>query len=737
MSHPKISQETFDETLLENQDLFELDSEAAIQETISQFENQGITNLASYLILSHPESDIGKRDRITRKEFEDHLKSVDHCIGSDGAVHNLDDEYEILLDALVKISQFCNGTHESFSKIMTNDESISIIDPQEQKDDDDDDDDTENDAYDEQNKNETQGEAFLERSTRTLNKKYKDEAMPFLSLFQTTDSIYSLMTLLSVIPLSEQTNDKDDITPASYSWKQLKILHQVNITLTGILTPRRPSERNIKALIRDRFVAMERVVKLIRLFTLVLGGGDHDDDDDAHSSNTFQLHLEVLSSLISLAIAACRYSERNKVAFVRALKNSSTHMSDNHSSTIAIVIDALKTSVELYKRTTRNVQCISLMTDICKLIGVLCRYDDFRPDTGLGVDSSYGTNVSSAHDHVMEFQRGGVVPLIHEISILSLTRIQDDGDDDDNMHDKDKEEHQMVQLASAAFSAARVLAVNDDNVQIMVAVGTLKVVKMALEMGVNDSNKEEHVRTQNQRQQLTIGSFGLIRNLCGNDEIKTTLCIGNSNDPSSSVLPSILKGMRLYRTNASIQEHGCGTLAAMALRKPVNAMRIVQEEGPREIITAIRQHPMNVLVQRQGALAIRNIVSRLVSKTSSDEQQQQQQQQGNNDTFTLGQNEPVNVKEIFLDLGAEVILREVTGRHQGSVDEAYAALRDLGCKISMLKIDSETGKASSRPAMFGEVKSNFRATYEESAPSDGLGDSLDQRVANHVIGNGL
>lgn len=704
MSHPKISQETFDETLLENQELFELDSEAAIQETISQFENQGIVHLSSYLILSHPESDIGKRDRITRKEFESHLECIDRCIASDGTVQNLEEQFDVLYDALVKIRQFCNGTQY-------------------------------------------------------------DAAMPFLSLFQTTDSIYSLMTLLSVIPLSKQkqkqyqkqTNDHE----YSYtsSWKQLKILHQVNITLTDILTPRKPSERNVKALIRDRFVAMERLVKLIQLFTLYLQHHHSKEDEDEQEvdqekQEKDQLHVHVASSLISLAIAACRYSERNKVAFVRALKNSSNdiilHENDNHHhyhrhhnlSTIAILIDALKTSVQLYKGTVSNqpfTSTIQLMTEICKLIGVLCRYDDFRPDTGLGVDSSYGMNVSSSHDHVMEFQRCGVIPIIHEISILSLSNMNHD--DNGDLEQCTKEEQLlMVELASAAFSATRVLAVNDDNVQVMVAVGTLKVVKMALDMGVKDTNHEEHSTIQNQRQQLTHGALGLIRNLCGNDEIKTTLCSGNANDPSSSVLPSILKGMKMYRTNASIQEHGCGTLAAMALRKPANAMRIVQEEGPREVITAIRQHPTNVLVQRQGALAIRNIVSRLVTKSSSDElqqQQQQQQQQGRNETDTEDQNELINVKEVFLDLGAEVVLREITGRHQGSVDEAYAALRDLGCKISMVKFDSETGKASSRPAMFGEVKSNFRATYEESAPSDGLGDTLDQRIANHTVENGL
>ena len=74
--------------------------------------------------------------------------------------------------------------------------------------------------------------------------------------------------------------------------------------------------------------------------------------------------------------------------------------------------------------------------------------------------------------------------------------------------------------------------------------------------------------------------------------------------------------MRLYRTGASIQEHSLGALAAMSLRRPVNAMRIVRQDAPREMLAGMRQFPGNVLVQRQGALAIRIIVSRLVANPS-------------------------------------------------------------------------------------------------------------------------
>ena len=160
------------------------------------------------------------------------------------------------------------------------------------------------------------------------------------------------------------------------------------------------------------------------------------------------------------------------------------------------------------------------------------------------------------------------------------------------------------------------------------------------------------------------------------------------------------------------------------MRKPTNALRIVQENGPREIISAMAKFPNNVLLQRQGALAVRNIVSRLVANSSEMETT------GSGDTSSIVANktETINVRDVFLDVGAEVVLRQITGRHQGSVDEAYAALRDLGCEVSMLKFDSETGAMTRQTQMFGEVKSNFRAVYDDS-------DDVQEKMANTDFNN--
>lgn len=156
--------------------------------------------------------------------------------------------------------------------------------------------------------------------------------------------------------------------------------------------------------------------------------------------------------------------------------------------------------------------------------------------------------------------------------------------------------------------------------------------------------------------------------------------------------------------------HYCILSNNRALRKPTNALRIVQEHAPLEIVSAMTKFPNNVLVQRQGALAVRNIVSRLVANSS------EMQTTGSGDTSSIvtSKTDTINVRDEFLDVGAEVVLRQITGRHQGSVDEAFAALRDLGCEVSMVKFDSETQTMTRKTQMFGEVKSNFRAVYDDS-----------------------
>lgn len=356
-----------------------------------------------------------------------------------------------------------------------------------------------------------------------------------------------------------------------------------------------------------------------------------------------------------------------------------------------------------------------------------------------------GVNTSSAHDHAMEFHRAGAPTLLVKVARDVLSKLSDAAAkaEDELVASRDGTAAGEELLAAAVLTALRVLAVNDDIIQTMVALGVLPIVTEALKLAVAAEEKSG-IASQSRRQRLAASSLGLLRNLCGNDEIKTNLCLGSSSfvasssDQSSStasILPHLLRSMQLYPTTAIIQEHACGTLAAMALRRPANARAILNADGPRWMLSAMKRHEDNVNVQRQGALAVRNVVSRLLrdlpdgsgaADSSSAETSKEEDERS-------------SIRDAFLELGAENTLRSIAGRHQGSVDEAYAALRDLGCTVSLVKFDvSEDGKATTsaktvggvgRTMMFGEKhNSNFRAVYEESAGlSEGVDDAISSR----------
>jgi hypothetical protein len=288
--------------------------------------------------------------------------------------------------------------------------------------------------------------------------------------------------------------------------------------------------------------------------------------------------------------------------------------------------------VESLLETLKISQDEEILVNATQLLTVLCKFDDFREAKGIG------PIVSSAHDHVLEFAQHGAVPIVYKLatSDISLT------------------------LLESTLSALRVLAIQDAIVQSMVAVGVLDLVETTL-----------------YSENCVGATLGLIRNLCANDEVKTTLC-------NESILRGMLAAME--GGNAMVQEHACGTMAAMALRKPRNAVLIVeQHHGHLHILAAMRQH--GILVKRQGALALRNLSSR-----------------------------SPELNEVLLDAGAEEVLREA-GTHQGCVDEAYAALRDLGCSVQVLKVE-ENGNTVERTRMFGESEPNFRPVFEPSKTLD-------------------
>ncbi|KAL7541178.1 hypothetical protein ACHAXR_011633 [Thalassiosira sp. AJA248-18] len=840
-----LSQELFDETILENEDCFDLTPDDALRETIDQFcqqlgvdvvvigsnsgtnagndddNNNGGASVAaplqsptsvaianntsgrttnnvapdavveeavvvvpaelSHLVLSHPNSSEGQRDRESRREFQNCLTLLDGCVNTDGTVNvtaadgnHADGDAGSgsgrVLNALVEIGRRCRfGSDFNFSE---NDKS---------------------------------------------NNKNSTSPLPYLATFQRTSSIYTLMNFLNILDptqlLPDDDNSGDDETTATNfnlllsndndNNPTLQILSATAHTLSSILV-NNPSRDDGKCLqlrveLRDIFVpALGRLVCLIGgLIKTITASSQqqkqHDNDaaviaESPSPAAAAAALISLLCVLFQLGTNATRGCESAKVAWVQSTLPPKFNTSNNKRGGVAVVVSCL--SLANNDDDAFNDKNIQLLTEACQLLASLCRYDDFRGPSSTGGGGGGAPVTSSAHDHAMEFHRAGTAMFLIKIARGVLSSLLDDDDDDDNGYDDSLEEEfrgtpsdnesgkvANERLAAAVLTALRVLAVNDEIIQTMVALGVLPIVTRALQHGVvtvAETESGENAKSIGygtsaslqssgttgghyaRKQRLAAASLGLLRNLCGNDEIKTNLCLGSSTTTtttadqrgsknsftSSSILPHLLRAMQSFPSTTLIQEHACGTLAAMALRRPANARAILDAEGPRLVLLAMKRHPENVNVQRQGALAVRNIVSRLLRDLPEGGTTASSSASNNNDaTAVNGNNNDDNdertfIRDVFLELGAEDTLRNIAGRHQGSVDEAYAALRDLGCTVSLVKFNADDlqqsqqhqqGLGGGRTMMFGEKhNSNFRPVYEESV---GLSDGVDSAIS--------
>eukprot|EP00752_Nemacystus_decipiens_P018714 g16778.t1 len=216
---------------------------------------------------------------------------------------------------------------------------------------------------------------------------------------------------------------------------------------------------------------------------------------------------------------------------------------------------------------------------------------------------------------------------------------------------------------SSVYLALKQLAANDDSVKLIVEKGGLDLVSGAV---VNFPLEAVVCRT----------ALALFRNISANDVLKTRLL-------QEGGLKLVLGCMSQHKNDKTLQEHGCATMAAMALRSPSNGAQIVQEGGIASVLEAMRTHPAVQPLQRQACLCIRNIAARGPGLRSS-----------------------------LLDEGCESALRDA-GKLPNCVDEAYGALRDLHCEVGLVTM-GEGGKVQVGVKAFGEEKANFNPTPQET-----------------------
>lgn len=304
-----------------------------------------------------------------------------------------------------------------------------------------------------------------------------------------------------------------------------------------------------------------------------------------------------------------------------------------------------------------------VLLECCALMRGLCVHDDLRRD------------MSCAYENGKYFLKQS--NLVQSLMNLSATYAT----------------HPSV--ASSALQAAKNLITTEEAVQIMTQHGAIELIRSILSYGCssscshisfsgnddNDSSKlnvnsitsddiqsvEAVVLTANNAiSSLMRAAVGLMRNICADDIRKDRIV----SDGTLDLLIHIIS-LESYAKDSALMEHALACLAAISLRSPSNAQRIVSSGNALEVIARnMRRYADKSGLLRQGCLTVRNIAARCPE-----------------------------LRALLLDAGFEEILRSA-GRITDVVDEAYAALRDLGCEVHYVKVSAD-GKIEPVYEQFG------------------------------------
>lgn len=672
-----ITQEMFDEAILENEECFDLTPHEALVETVDQFIKQcrrqesslshedEVSAYLGNLLLSHPCSEQGTMDREQRTLFLTCVADLRQCSSqyrvscyeSDYLSSNCDEMRQKIICSVKNIQNFCSPQHDLEL------DKISAVD-----------------------------DAEPEFASETSEVKTTiDPRRVYLKLFQLNGAMDALISVLRVTLRSSN--------PSSFK-VEFPLIESIVCCIVAVLHQQQYPEVNILV---DSFGGWDEITTLLdglrHLFFHSSRSMPALSNDEVTSYQSMAKLLPKVYQLCHLALKGC---EKNKVHFVQS--RSSFHEFDredngsNKRNSVQVIIQTLdsvssllQTQMDKSHKSNEDINFdILTLSRICNTISAACRCDDKR------------SQVSSSHDHAMEFYRAGLVKVLHNSLRLVINSLEGEVGLKNSVNKEINEESEengrsrlaMLSLLCSIMSAIRVTCINDEIVQRWVSVGLVRSIQDAFwiagcSMSTLGNDTTEGLSSKyvlhgkGVEVQVVSDAMGVIRNICASDEIKSSIC------QDGKTLPLLLiHGMRQFCNVPSIQEHGCGTIAAMALRSPSNVKRMMTDyDVGKDITTALRCHPTNAKVQRQGALAIRNLASR------ADEA----------------------IKEALIDLGVEDLLRNTTGKLSDSVEEAYAALRDLGLQVSMIHYTvDDDGKVirSGTVQMFGEEKPKFRATFE-------------------------
>ena len=671
-----ISQDLFDETLLENQDVFDYTDDEALKETIDEFiqqqqqQQRQHRQLLDHVSLTHPGSMRGKRDRELQKKFVNSLSqdAIDIAVAT-----------SILKELHQTKQQKQSPTTEA----------------------DDNGNDNDNDNGNDNANNHNNDRILLSLWYLMLqNNLWTNVAVVFPASSSLSSPIVDFVVALfppSSLSYHPLGNDlKQIISPYWFENNDDRNAVQTHVTVVGVLWYR---------LLEESLLAAE----------------------DNNSS--------IPLSLVELAFNLCNGCESNKKSCVQAGLTYQQNINDRDKNItgLELLVSCLEYCRGRTKRRKSNddddddnddeSSLLLVARETCRLIAVLGKFQPLAESMSSTGGGGGGGNdsplVSSAHANVKEFQKIGVLPQLHRIATGCMEGLREgvtstiDPTTDGNRKNSFDNHYHRQELLCESLSALRSMAIDNDIVQNMIALGVLDIVCNSLETLVQASTIESR---SSLLLSLATATFGLVRNLCANDEVKTTICksslscilqiMQHYDDNKKEVLPlesssssSLCELVQLNhltsnrrtatsatkrgRRTAILQEHACGILGAMALRQPQNAHDIVEDDGHILILRAMRAYPNKITLQRQGCLALRNIVSR---------------QQ--------------NHKSKLLDANADDVLLKIAGIHPESSEEAYAALRDLGLNPDIFKVDEYGNTTRSTTETFGTVQSSFRPIYE-------------------------
>ncbi|CAO1302948.1 unnamed protein product [Diamesa tonsa] len=144
-------------------------------------------------------------------------------------------------------------------------------------------------------------------------------------------------------------------------------------------------------------------------------------------------------------------------------------------------------------------------------------------------------------------------------------------------------------------------------------------------------------------------SFKLIKALAGNDGVKVKII-------QHGVAPIVESSLNRFKDDESIAKNALLCISTLALRLKETSTALFETGVAETIIQTMKIHENNQVIQRNGAWAIRNMVSR------SREQ-----------------------CETWLSLGAEDVLNTALKNHPSISQDTRSALRDLGAKVQLIE----------------------------------------------------